>query len=259
MIKRRVVVVGAAGQIAESLLPALRERYDLVLLDIRDQDTSGTPIEGIVVSDLLNRGRDTYRGHFRDADAVIHCGFVRSEGPGLEFWAEHANIQMAYNIYQTCVEEGVRRVVVTSSNHAADHYEPLILDGKCDFVSPATQARSDNYYGWAKDAYEHLGFVFATGHVAGRPLENVQIRIGGPRDTDVAACKLGDMRCVRRALAVDISQRDTVQLYVKSIETEDIQDEHGVLLLMPSTYLQRRLRRVVGESQANYAVSHGVS
>jgi hypothetical protein len=39
---------------------------------------------------------------------------------------------------------------------------------------------------------------------------------------------LGDLRCVRRALAVYISQRDMSQLFIKSIETEDIRDERGV-------------------------------
>jgi hypothetical protein len=149
---------------------------------------------------------------------------------------------MAYNIYQTALEEGVRRVVVASSNHAADYYEPLILDGKWDFVDPNSRAQSDNYYGWAKEVYEHLGFVFAVGKQArpssafttgerpqaSRQLEVVQIRIGGPRETDVEACKLGDLRCMRRALAVYISDRDLQQLFVKSIETEEIHDEHGV-------------------------------
>ena len=59
-------------------------------------------------------------------------------------------------------------------------------------------------------------------------LENVQIRIGGPRETDVGGCDLGDLRCMRRALAVYISQRDMAQLFIKSIETEDIRDEFGV-------------------------------
>ncbi len=36
------------------------------------------------------------------------------------------------------------------------------------------------------------------------------------------------MRCVRRALAVYLSQRDMAQLFIKSIETADIRDEHGV-------------------------------
>jgi hypothetical protein len=121
-----------------------------------------------------------------------------------------------------------------------------------DVVTTEMRALSDNYYGWAKEVYEHLGFVFAVGKVNaslaqglqqhirspggatigdrehGRPLENVQIRIGGPRETDVANCPKGDLRCMRRALAAYISQRDLQQLFIKSIEAEDIRDEHGV-------------------------------
>ncbi len=231
MARRKVVVTGAAGYIAGLLLPAFRERYDLTLLDVRTTDRDGNEVEGIQVVDLLNRNRDTYRHYFRGADAVVHCGFVRAEDPqdpDQRFWAELANVEMAYNVYQTAWEENVRRVVVASSNHAADYYERLILAGKWDYVTPDMRALSDNYYGWAKEVYEHLGFVFATGEMNGRPLENVQIRIGGPRETDVERCPKGDLTCVRRALAVYISQRDMQQLFIKSIEAEDIRDEHGV-------------------------------
>jgi len=231
MTTRKVVVTGAAGYIAGLLLPTFRERYDLTLIDVRTADRNGNIVKGIQIADLLNRDRDTYRHHFEGADAVVHCGFVSAKSPvksDEHFWAELSNVEMAYNVYQTSWEEKVRRVVVASSNHAADYYEPLILDGKWDFVSPDMRALSDNYYGWAKEVYEHLGFVFATGKQNGRPLGNVQIRIGGPRETDVANCKLGDLRCVRRALAVYISQRDMAQLFIKSIETEDIRDEQGI-------------------------------
>ena len=61
----------------------------------------------------------------------------------------------------------------------------------------------------------------------GQQLEVVQIRIGGPREEDVANATLGDLRRVRRALAVYISDRDLQQLFVKSIETPDIRDEEG--------------------------------
>lgn len=213
------------------LLPAFRKRYDLTLLDVRTVDRDGTPVKGIQIADLLNRDRDTYRSYFQDVDAVVHYGFVRAEDPSdpnQRFWTELANVEMAYNVYQTAWEERVRRVVTASSNHAADYYEPMILDGQWDFVSPDMRALSDNYYGWAKEVYEHLGFVFAVGKQNGRPLENVHIRIGGPRETDVGNCELGDLRCVRRALAVYISQRDMAQLFIKSIETEDIRDKHGV-------------------------------
>jgi len=231
MARRKVVVTGAAGLIASLLLPTFRERYDLTLLDVRTTDRDGNPVEGVQIADLLDRNRDAYRHHFQGADAVVHCGFVRAEDPNdpdQRFWAELANVEMAYNVYQTAWEEEIRRVVVASSNHAADYYEPLILDGRWDFVTPKMQALSDNYYGWAKEVYEHLGFVFAVGRMNRRPLENVQIRIGGPRETDVANCRLGDLRRMRRALAVYISQRDMAQLFTKSIEAADIRDEHGV-------------------------------
>jgi len=213
------------------ILPAFRERYDLVPVDVRTTNDRGETIEGVQIADLLDPDRDRYRHLFEGADAVVHCGFVRSApdaDPVTRFQAELANIQMAFNVYQTAWEAQVRRVVVASSNHAADYYEPLILDGLWDVVTPDMKPLSDNYYGWAKAVYEHLGFVFAVGKVNGRPLENVQIRIGGPRETDVVRAPLGDLRRVRRALAVYLSQRDMVQLFVKSIETEDIRDERGV-------------------------------
>ena len=248
MLKLKVLLTGASGVIAGQLLPAFRERYELTLLDTRVQNRAGENVEGIQLADLCEKDRDRYRHFFKNIDAVVHCAFVGSssidgqEDTDARFWHELANVQMAYNIYQTALEEGIRRVVVASSNHAADYFESLILDGKHDYVQPEEKALSDNYYGWAKQAYEHLGFVFAVGKQsrasgfldakrlsAGRQLENVQLRIGGPRETDLEeVCALGDMRCVRRALAVYLSQRDMQQLFIKSIETEDIRDKHGV-------------------------------
>lgn len=228
---KKVVLTGAAGWIAGQMLPVLRAHYDLTLLDVRTADRDGNEVPGIQIADLLDRDRDAYRHHFCGADAVVHSGFVRAKDPDdpvQRFFAELANVEMAFNVYQTAWEEKVRRVVSISSNHAADYYERLILDHKWDFVTPDTRALSDNYYGWAKEAYEHLGFVFATGNVNGSPLENVQIRIGGPRETDVANCPTGDLTCVRRALAVYLSQRDFDQLLIKSIEAPDIRDEFGV-------------------------------
>lgn len=230
MEKRTVLVTGAAGYIASQVLPALRERYDLTPLDLRVTNRQGQSVEGVQVADLLNRDRDTYRSHFTGVDAVVHFGFASAGRSDTDayFQAELSNVQMAYNVYQTSVEEGVRRVVVASSNHAADYYEALILDGQRDFIDPDGRAQSDNYYGWAKEVYEHLGFVFAAGKQSVRPLENVHIRIGGPRETDVSSCEPGDMRCVRRALGAYISERDMQQLFVRSIEAEDIRDEQGV-------------------------------
>lgn len=239
--KKKVVITGASGYIASLLLPAFRERYDLTLLDVKTNDRDGNIVEGVQIADLTQRDRDSYRHHFQGADAVVHLGFTRAadkSDPVQDFYAELANVEMAFHVYQTAQEEGVRRVVVASSNHAADYYEPLILDKKWDIVTPEMRPFSDNFYGWAKEAYEHLGFVFAVGRMQYRglqaeesslqSLENVQVRIGGPREDDLERTDPGDLRRMIRGLGVYISQRDLQQLFIKSIETEDIGDEQGV-------------------------------
>ena len=230
MSKKKVVITGACGTIAGVLLPALRERYDLTLLDTRATDRSGSPVPGALLADLMHKDRDSYRHHFAGADAVVHCAYHRvgDQGDDAYFSSELANLQMTYNVYQVAWEERVRRLVAASTNHAADFYEGYALDGETPMVTPDMNA-SDNWYGWAKIAFEQIGQVYASGVThGGRPLENVQIRIGGPRETDLADIKLGDLRRMRRALAVYISQRDMSQLFIKSIETEDVRDQFAV-------------------------------
>ena len=241
MAKKRVVVTGAAGYVAQRMLPELRERWDLVLLDVRPTTRDGKTVPGLMVVDLTKPDRNEYRAHFRGADAVIHCGFVSApkldattwqDNSDAKFWAEHTNVALAYNVCRVALEEGVRRVVVCSSNHAADYYERLVWDGRLDMVTPEMPPRSDNWYGWAKAAYELLGFVFATGKVDGRKLEIVQWRIGGPRDDDIDQVKPGDIKVMHRALGAYLSQRDQVQQAVRMVETEDIRDAHGVPFLI---------------------------
>ena len=41
MERKRVLLTGATGYIAGQLLPALRERYDLRLIDVRGEDRAG--------------------------------------------------------------------------------------------------------------------------------------------------------------------------------------------------------------------------
>jgi hypothetical protein len=241
MAKRKVVLTGAGGRVAQRMFKALDERWDVVPLDIKTTAHDGTPIPRAVVADLTNPDRNAYRRHFTGADAVIHCGFVRAPGMTADSWqdnsdakfqAEHANVGMAYNVYRTALEEGVRRVVVCSSNHAADYYERLVWDGRVDMVTPEMPPRSDNWYGWSKASYELLGFVFATGKVDGRALEVVQWRIGGPRDNDLDTIAPGDIPTMHRALGAYLSARDQAQQAIKMVETPDIKDDNGIPFLI---------------------------
>lgn len=229
MTKKKVVLTGASGYLAGRMLDVLRDRYELTLLDIRTTNRAGEEVGGVQTVDLIDRDRDVYRAHFSGADAVVHCGFTRSERPEDRFWAENDNVRMAYNVYQTCVEEGIGRAVVISSNHAADYYERLVWSDRLEYVTPDMPPLSDNFYGWAKAAYELLGFAFATGNVSdGKKLEVVQLRVGGPRETDAERASADDLKGLHRGLGAYLSARDQVQLVVKSIETENIDDENGV-------------------------------
>ena len=242
MAKRRVVLTGASGYVAQRMYPELSERWDLVPIDVRPTTRDGKPVPGIIVADLTNPDRNAYRQHFKGADAVIHCGFVSApnldattwqENNDAKFWAEHTNIALAYNVHRTALEEGVRRVVVCSSNHAADYYERLIWAGKMEMVTPDMPPRSDNWYGWAKAAYELLGFVFATGKVEGKKQEVVEWRIGGPRDdADLGQVKPGDLKVMHRGLGAYFSKRDQVQQAIRMVEAENIADDHGVPFLI---------------------------
>lgn len=85
-MSRKVVLTGAAGHIARLMLPGLRERYDLTLLDLCGTNSDGEKIEGIVTVDLLERDRDAYAQYFRGADAVIHSALVHSDQPEERYW-----------------------------------------------------------------------------------------------------------------------------------------------------------------------------
>jgi hypothetical protein len=239
MVKRRVLITGASGEVSRQILPAFRERYDLTLLDTRLAPHANDIIE----ADVSDPDVDKYRKHFKGIDAIVHN--VRSikpgvgtsapwhwlkERPGLEpvegYFVERTSVDMAFNVLRLAMEEGVRRVVITSSNHAADWHETKLHDGRLDMAGPDTYPLSDNFYGWAKATYEHLGFIFATGRL-GRVVENVQVRVGAPRPIRASDFS-GDETSYKRNLGAYISERDMQQLYSKSIEVEDISNDDGI-------------------------------
>jgi hypothetical protein len=96
-----------------------------------------------------------------------------------------------------------------------------------DRVGPEDYPRPDSFYGWAKAAYESLGFLYACGSL-GRKLEVIQLRIVAPREIDAATFEGAPPERYIRDLTGWVSERDLRQLFTKSIEAPDIEDEHGV-------------------------------
>ncbi|MBV9578206.1 MAG: NAD(P)-dependent oxidoreductase [Chloroflexi bacterium] len=227
----RVLLTGATGYIASQLLPIFRERYDLRLLDVRTSDAQGQPVAGAQLANLLTDAPETLQPHFADVDAVVHLGYFRPPGmtvtgEGKSYLDERPNVDMAERVYRFALDAGVRRVVFASSNHAADWWEPLIHARRVDGIGPKDLPRSDNYYGWAKIAYEALGWMYACG-AFGRKLQVVQLRIGAPREIDAAQFE-GRLSEYKRDLGAYLSAGDLQQLAVRSIECGPLEDEWGV-------------------------------
>lgn len=240
-----VAVTGATGYMAKYVLPGLQDRYRLRLLDISDGGN-----DQIEVVDLANVSSEALSALFQGVDTVVHLAYKHS-APGSnyddsvravdKFDVEFGNLRMAQNVYRASFDAGVRRVVVASSNHAADWYEhALIHRGKKNVVDPYELPLSDGFYGWSKASYEHLGFVYASGGL-GPKLEVVQVRIGAPRTIDASTYSADEppapqpgpsyptgIARYKRDLGAWLSERDARQLFVRCIETKDIVNEHGI-------------------------------
>lgn len=229
MSKLRVLVTGATGYIAGQLLPAFRERYELRLIDVRDTNRQGQHIDEVEIVDLLNADPATLTPLFASADVVVHLAYNRPTARDIQtlYEAERLNVDMMQLVYRLALENGVSRVVAASTNQAAMWYEQPYYAKRRDRVTPEDYPRPNSFYGWAKTAYETLGFLYACGSL-GHKLEVIQIRIVAPREIDPAPFVNQPRERYIRDLAGYISQRDLQQLFCKSVETPNIEDKYGV-------------------------------
>ncbi|MEU8831408.1 NAD(P)-dependent oxidoreductase [Streptomyces sp900116325] len=162
---RTVLLTGAAGGLGtlmRGLLPAYG--YELRLFD-------ATPIEGepdAITADLGDK--EALREAVRGVDAIIHLAGISLEASFDKIL--RANIEGTYNLYEAAREEGVRRIVFASSNHAIG-YTPRPLPG--DSLIPIdTPRRPDTFYGLSKSFGEDLAQLYWDKHA----METVSVRIG---------------------------------------------------------------------------------
>lgn len=114
----RMVVTGAAGWVGRKLVARLADRndVDLVASDVR------AAFEGCLALDV----RDAAAVHdaLEGADVVVHLAAVVDPPPGMTRETQHAiDVGGTRHVLDACLEQGVRRLVVTSSG-AAYGYHP---------------------------------------------------------------------------------------------------------------------------------------
>ena len=190
------MLTGAAGTIGGAVGPALAERWDLHLTDVRPG--AGTQLD---VTDA-----DACRAAFTGADAVVHLAAVPDPEASWEQLLP-ANVLGAHAVVQAAMDVGVRRLVLASSLQAVSAYPP----GRQ--VRPADAPRPANLYGATKSWSEALGAWAA----ASSATSVVALRIGffgaappsGPGTTE-------------RDLSAWISPRDCTELVRAAVEAEGL-------------------------------------
>ncbi|MEW1697671.1 NAD-dependent epimerase/dehydratase family protein [Streptomyces sp. NPDC093249] len=196
---RTVLLTGAAGGVGtmmRELLPPYG--HELRLLDVRP--VPGAP--DAVVADLADRA--ALREAVRGVDAIVHLAGISLESTFEKVLA--ANVTGTHHLYEAAREEGVRRVVLASSNHAVGFTrrprggEPLVPVG--------TPHRPDTFYGLSKCFAEDLAQL----HWDLYGTETVSVRIGScyPEPTSV------------RMLSTWLSPADCARLLHAALTAEDV-------------------------------------
>jgi hypothetical protein len=130
-----VLVTGATGYIATLVLPALRERYALTLVDVTNEDRDGHLVDDVQILDLLDDPDDRLVTICADIDTIVHFGFRRPSEPAT-YLGERVNVDMTARILEVAAATDVQRVVCTSTNQASKWYERPYKQRLIDRVDP---------------------------------------------------------------------------------------------------------------------------
>jgi uronate dehydrogenase len=122
--------------------------------------------------------------------AVVHLGGVSVEGPFEPIL--QANIRGVHNLYEAARRQGVRRIVLASSNHVTGAYR------QDETITPQDPPRPDGNYGVSKLFAEGLASLYWDRH----GIETVCLRIGSATPEPID----------RRSLASWLSPRDLARL-----------------------------------------------
>src|SRR3972149_5502011 len=110
---KRILITGAAGDVAIHLRRELAGKYALRLSDLRPLNAlaQGEKFARADISNMADALRIT-----KDVDAIVHLGGYSVEGPWEGILS--ANIIGCYNMFEGARRNGVKRLLFPTSNHA---------------------------------------------------------------------------------------------------------------------------------------------
>lgn len=173
---KRVLITGAAGNLGRKLTQHLQGRYDLRLLDRQSSD------EGNVQIAHLEHWDPAWVQHFAGVDTVVHLAANPNPMPD---WFEllESNMDTVVNVFTAAAQQGVKRVIYASSNHAMGQYKDIGEPAQITTTipqRPGTSVVRDGQqlttlpYGAMKLLGERVGKCFADAY----NMDVIAVRIG---------------------------------------------------------------------------------
>ncbi|WP_327287774.1 NAD-dependent epimerase/dehydratase family protein [Streptomyces sp. NBC_01198] len=113
-----VAITGAAGRIGSVVRVGLRDEVARLVLIDRAGLTAQTPAEEVHQLDL--RDAEAVTAVLKDLDAVVHLGGLPDVAPLPDLL--DGNVRGTHNVLEGARRQGVRRVVLASSNRVSGFY-----------------------------------------------------------------------------------------------------------------------------------------
>lgn len=147
-MKKKVLVLGAAGLIGPNLTPGLENDYDLLLADIKPHP-EGKPIIPCDITDV-----EQVHQLATGMDAIINCT-VNRDHPDLSF---HVNTQGAWNVMRTAATHNIKKVV-----HTGPQFVRRAYDHDFDIVD-VPRPTGINHYVLTKMLASEICQIYARNH-----------------------------------------------------------------------------------------------
>jgi uronate dehydrogenase len=204
--QRTIVITGAAGNIGGKLICALKGKFDLVLLDRKENKDENITYADFSMYDI------NWTKHFSDVSTVLHlAGNPHQDAAWEELFSD--NIDAVLNICHACAEKKVERLIFASSCHTMGGY----LNADINRITTGLKPLPDCPYGISKVIGERICKSFSERS----SLSVICLRIGWVPHGDRKPTNESD----RWHRSLWLSNRDLSQIFERAILAEGIKFE----------------------------------
>ena len=156
-VEERVLITGAAGNMGRMLRTRLATPGRTLRLLNRSPVAPAGPGEAVETVCASVTDLAAVVAACEGVDAIIHLGGLSGEAPFDDIL--HTNVAGSQHVLEAAHRQGVRKVLLASSNHAVGYFTRD--DAPADGLPADLLPRPDSYYGWSKTAMEAMGRLYA--------------------------------------------------------------------------------------------------